>query len=102
MPTTTANLFSHQTFLDLVVAPLFAESKVLSSGLRRIDTRASTVFLPVVSGGTAEWRDELEDLGDAGVLASELPVVPKLLANAQVVSLAAAEDANCEARPDGS
>lgn len=91
---TTADLYTYQSFRDLVVAPLFTESKVLSSGLTRLDTDSTHVTIPVVSGGAATWRDELEDLGDAGITADELEVTPKKLAVAQIVSSEAADDAD--------
>lgn len=93
-PPTTDSLFSIQTFRTLVVEPLFAQSRVLCSGLARLETDSTRVYLPVVTGGAVTWRDELEDLGDAGIVASELEVTPRKLAVAQIVSSESADDAD--------
>jgi len=83
---TTSDLFSIETVNTLVVDPLYQTSAVLRSGLQRFATGASRVYLPVVSGGSAEWREELEDLGDAAVDAEELEVVPRKVGDGAFVS----------------
>lgn len=93
MPTTTADLFSIDTLNSLVVEPCFARSSVLPH-LRRVDTRATTLYLPTVSGGSAYWTKELVPITDAGVAADELPVTPKKVAAIQTVSNEARQDAN--------
>lgn len=94
---TTADLFSHETVKSLVVEPVFQNSVALNSGLRRIDTSATTLYLPVVSGGNADWYGEVQEIGDAGVNADEIPVTPKKVAALQVVSNESADDAGAAA-----
>ena len=94
MPITTANLFSIQSIKDLVTDPLFDRSVVLDSGLVRLDTDATKVLLPTVTGGVAGWHTELQTLTDANLAASEVEVVPKKIATLQLVSNESLSDAN--------
>ena len=96
---TKSELFSIQTFNSLVVEPLFHESRVLSSGLIVLPTDGTQVYLPVVTGGAAPWRDELEEMADTGIIASELEVVPRKLAVAQIVSSESADDTRSSDHP---
>jgi hypothetical protein len=83
MPITTANLFSIPSIKNLVTDPLFDRSVVLDSDLVRLDTDATKVLLPTVTGGVAGWHTELQTLTDANVAASEVEVVPKKIATLQ-------------------
>lgn len=94
MPITTANLWSAETVRDLVTEPLFATSVVLDSGLTRISTSATKVYVPRVGGGTAAWTNELDPLVDAAVSAEEIEVVPKKVACLQLVSNESVNDAS--------
>jgi HK97 family phage major capsid protein len=96
MPTTTSDLYTYQSFRDLVVAPLFEQSHVLNY-VTTLQTDATYVTLPTVSGGAASWRDELEDLGDAGIIADEIQAEPQKLAVAQIVSSESVDDAGAAA-----
>lgn len=93
MPTTTADLFSIETLNTLVVEPVFQASAVLPY-LRRINTTATTLYLPQVANGTAAWVPELTVIPDSGVDASELEVTPRKVAAIQAVSNEAIKDAN--------
>lgn len=93
MPITTADLWSVETVKSLVVEPVFATSVVLSSGLTRIATTESKINIPNVSGGTAAWHSDLDELTDAAVAADEIEVTPKKVGCIQLVSNESANDA---------
>jgi HK97 family phage major capsid protein len=93
MPITTLDLFSIETINSLIVEPLFRTSRVLPF-LRRVDTKATDVYLPQVTGGSAAWLQELEEFPDAGIDASELKVTPKKCGCIQIASHESVEDAN--------
>ena len=94
MPTTTDDIFSVEAINDLIVEPVFATSVVLSSGLLRIDTTATEYHMPLITGGTAGWYDDLDVISEAGAVADELIVRPKKVATVQTVSNEAAADAD--------
>ena len=96
---TTATLFSIETVNSLIVEPVFATSVALSSGLSRLDTSSTEVYIPSVAGGSAGWYNELDPIGDAGITADETPVKPKKVGATQVVSNESAADANANAEP---
>lgn len=93
MPTTTADVWSAEVVRNLVTEPLFARSVVLDSGLTRISTEATKVYVPAVHGGTAAWHTELEELTDSAVDANEVEVTPKKVGCLQLVSNEASSDA---------
>ena len=94
MPATTADLFSIETVNSLIVEPVFATSVALGSGLTRLDTGSTSVYIPSVAGGSAGWYNELDPIGDAGIAADEVEVRPKKVGATQVVSNESASDAN--------
>lgn len=100
MPTTTTNLFSHETVNRLVVEPLLAESVALST-LRVIRTQSTIYYLPTVGNGTAAWVDELQTIPDAGVDASMAEVRPRKVAATATVSNESVSDANAAAMIGG-
>jgi HK97 family phage major capsid protein len=73
---------------------VFAQSVALSSGLQRLQTEATTVWIPSVAGGSAGWYTDLDAIGDAGISADEAEVRPKKVAATQIVSNESAGDAN--------
>jgi hypothetical protein len=91
-PLTTADLFSTDTIRDLIGEPVFQTSIVLTSGLHRIDTSATTIYLPTVKGGTAGWYADLAPIADAGVDPGMLAVAPKKVAALEDVSNESAAD----------
>ncbi len=94
MPLITNDLFSLETVNSLIVQPVFEQSVALASGLKRLSTSSTTVYIPVLNGGSAGWFPELTTISDAGIGADEVPVTPKKVAATQVVSNEAAGDAN--------
>jgi HK97 family phage major capsid protein len=93
MPVTTTDLFNIETINSLIVQPVFNQSVALSSGLTRMSTTATTVYIPSVAGGSAGWFKDLDPIGDAGISADETPITPKKCAATQVVSNESASDA---------
>lgn len=89
---TTSDLYSAQSFRDLVLAPLLQTSVVLRA-LTRIDTTASVAHIPRVSGGNVGFVAEAAEIPDAGLGADLLEVIPRKLAGLAFTSRESSLDA---------
>src|SRR5690348_7391230 len=90
---TTADLRSEEFYRALVV-PALNESSVVLRSIRRIDTTATKVNLPVVNDANIGWVAEGAPLPDAGVDPSLVQVTPAKLAAYADVTNESTSDAN--------
>jgi HK97 family phage major capsid protein len=75
---TTADLRSEEFFRELVI-PALNEASVVLRTLRRIDTLATKVNLPIINDANVGWVAEGAALPDAGLTPSLVAVTPKKL-----------------------
>lgn len=90
---TTTDLRSEEFYQSLVI-PALNEASVVLRSIRRIDTNATKVNLPIVNDATIGWVAEGAALPDAGVDPSLVQVTPKKLAAYADISSESAGDAN--------
>ena len=78
-----------------VLEHLSAESVVLASGARRVDTAAKQVHIPRLSSdGQAGWFDELDELNVGDPVGDDLVLTPRKCASLTTLSNEAVMDSN--------
>ncbi|WP_377640101.1 phage major capsid protein [Oryzobacter terrae] len=90
---TTADLRSEDFYRQLVI-PALNEASVVLRSIRRIDTTATKVNLPIVNDANVGWVAEGAPLPDAGVSPDLVQVVPRKLAAYADITNESVGDAN--------
>lgn len=94
MPLVTTNDLRSEEFYRQLVIPALNEASVVLRSLRRIDTTATKVNLPIVNDANIGWVAEGAPLPDAGVNPDLVQVIPKKLAAYADITNESVGDAN--------